>query len=214
MDRMNTVYLDFDKTLTVKGYSEVVRNGYCQEKYPNCSKWDKDDDEALVKTITTGQKIDGGMLFNVSNDNNTELVDSFGGDKRLAGIKSFLGNLRKANATVKIVSTSWFPITEKQWQEYLYYITQQFELGFEKNEVLTVLDPGPGLSANKGAKIQTDAGVADGIYLNQAIFADDSWGNIKSARNILHTLYIRKREGLDRQDREYILSSVNKVNNG
>jgi len=208
MDRMNTVYLDFDKTLTVNGYSEVVRNGYCQQKYPKCPPFDENDDMALVTTIKEGKKIDGDTLFNVSNADNKELIESFGGKDRLGNITLFLGNLREANASVKIVSTSWFPITEKQWQEYLYYITQQFELGFEKNEILTVLDPGVGKSADKGAKIQSDAGIEDGNFLYQAIFADDSWGNIKSSRNICYTLYLRKREGLDLQDRDYILSSV------
>ena len=34
---VQNVYLDFDNTLTVDGFSEVVRNAFCKtEKYPDC----------------------------------------------------------------------------------------------------------------------------------------------------------------------------------
>ena len=48
LDRMNAVYLDFDKTIIVNGYSEVVRNGYCQEEYPECSPFDASDDMVII----------------------------------------------------------------------------------------------------------------------------------------------------------------------
>ena len=32
---IDTVYLDFDKTITVNGYSEEVRNQLCQQEYPS-----------------------------------------------------------------------------------------------------------------------------------------------------------------------------------
>ena len=147
------------------------------------------------------------MHFWLSNANNKELIESFGETGRLEDIKGFLQDLKNAGATVKIVSTSWFPITENQWQEYLFYVSNELELGFAKDDILTVADPGPGLSADKGAKIQMDAGV-EGTYLNQTIFADDSWGNIKSARDVCQTLYINERKGLDLQDRAYLYGSV------
>ena len=34
MNPINTVYLDFDKTITVNGYSEKVRNDLCKQGYP------------------------------------------------------------------------------------------------------------------------------------------------------------------------------------
>ena len=34
---VKNVYLDFDNTLTIDGFSEVVRNAFCKtEKYPDC----------------------------------------------------------------------------------------------------------------------------------------------------------------------------------
>ena len=159
-----------------------------------------------MTTIKEGMKINNGELFNVSNANNKELVESFNGTDRLEKIKEFLGNLR-IFSDVKILSTSWYPITENQWKEYLFYVSDELKLGFAYADILTVADPGPGLSADKGAKIQTDAGKSKN-YLKEAIFADDSWGNIKSARNVCQTLYINERKGLDSQDRDYLMLSV------
>ena len=47
LDPMKNVYLDFDKTIIVNGYSEVVRNGYCQEEYPECAPFDVSDDMVI-----------------------------------------------------------------------------------------------------------------------------------------------------------------------
>ena len=35
---VKNVYLDFDSTMSVTGFSEVVRNAFCKtEKYPDCN---------------------------------------------------------------------------------------------------------------------------------------------------------------------------------
>jgi hypothetical protein len=47
LDPMKNVYLDFDKTIIVNGYSEVVRNGYCQEEYPECAPFNVSDDKVI-----------------------------------------------------------------------------------------------------------------------------------------------------------------------
>ena len=43
MDPIKAVYLDFDKTITVNDYSFIVRNGYCQMEYPNCTHFNATD---------------------------------------------------------------------------------------------------------------------------------------------------------------------------
>merc|ERR1719295_725969 len=101
-------------------------------------------------------------------------------DSLSMGIIDFLGELRNKSITVKIVSTSWYPITADQWQEYLYHVSELLGLGFLKEEILTVDDPGPGLSADKGKKIREDNKNID-VFLDNAMFADDSYGNIKSS---------------------------------
>ena len=137
------------------------------------------------------------------NDTATEiLVNSLS-----TGIANFLKNLRSKSISVKIVSTSWYPITADQWQEYLYYVSNLLGLGFVKEEILTLDDPGPGLSADKGAKIREDKNLEEG-YLDTAIFADDSSGNIKSALMVCNTLYIIKRKGLSFTDMSYIKGSI------
>ena len=123
------------------------------------------------------------------------------------GIANFLKKLRSKSISVKIVSTSWYPITADQWQEYLYYVSNLLGLGFFKEEILTVDDPGPGLSADKGAKIREDKNLEEG-YLDSAMFADDSSGNIKSALMVCNTLYLIERRGLSRRDMKYINAST------
>ena len=124
-------------------------------------------------------------------------------------IKNLLIELREKNITVKIVSTSWYPITESQWQEYLFYVSETLGLGFRREEILPLYDPGPGLSADKGQKIRADLGVSQG-RVETAMFADDSKSNIISSLDICNALYIIKRTGLKEDDMSFIKASTKK----
>ena len=136
------------------------------------------------------------------NDTETDILRS----SLSMGIIDFLGELRNKGITVKIVSTSWYPITADQWQEYLFHVSKLLGLGFLKEEILTVDDPGPGLSADKGKKIRDDKNIEE--FLDTAMFADDSSGNIKSSIMVCNTLYIIKRKGLSIADMKYIKTST------
>ena len=162
--------------------------------------------QAMVNTIIDGKKIDNTSFsaINVTE----EFITSFGGEARLANITNFLQFLRDNNVTVKILSTSWFPITETQWKNYLINVTSKFGLGFQEDEILTIADPGPGKSACKGCRIQKDLNLDATQYSGETMFADDSWGNINSARNIANTLWLKKRIGLEDQDIDYIKASL------
>ena len=109
------------------------------------------------------------------------MTESFGGHERITRIKGFIDRLRSRNALVKIVSTSWAPVTEEQWKEYLINVTGTFDLGFDHNNTISLEDPGPGLSANKGKTIKEDM-KEDDVEFDGALFADDSTSNIKSAK--------------------------------
>jgi len=198
MKTIDTVYLDFDKTITINGYSETVRNQLCKQGYPSkptspteaCTDFDSNDKMAMVKVIKGNDTVTGILRSSLSK-----------------GIEDFLGELRSQGIIVKMVSTSWYPITADQWQEYLYHVSQILGLGFPKEDILTVDDPGPGLSADKGAKIRDDKQSTDG-FLNTAMFADDSSGNIKSSIMVCNTLYMINRKGLSVADMEYIKAST------
>ena len=125
-------------------------------------------------------------------------------------IKNFLTELRDKNITVKIVSTSWYPITENQWQEYLFYVSETLGLGFKRGEILPLYDPGPGLSADKGQKIRADLGINQG-RVERVMFADDSKSNIISSLDVCNSLYIIKRTGLKEDDMSFIKASTKKV---
>lgn len=142
----------------------------------------------------------------------TNLTQSFGGTERVIRVKGFLDRLRSKNGKLQIVSTSWAPVTDEQWQEYLINVTGTFDLGFDENTILSLEDPGPGKSADKGAVIQLDM-TEDGINFDEALFADDSTSNIKSATDVCNTLLLPKRRGLDGTDCAYMeaLVSMKKV---
>ena len=137
-----------------------------------------------------------------------ELVKSMGGPERLKKIQNFLDDLRDTNVTLKIVSTSWYPITEEQWQEYLAYVSNVMELGFLKDEILAVEDPGEGLSADKGQRIRDDQNITVDDFVSDAMFADDSTGNIRSAIDVTNLLWMHERKGLGERDIEYIKNSI------
>ena len=165
------------------------------------------DFKGLVKTLYYGTNLDGTPFDPVAN-----LTESFGGRERVIRIKGFIDRLRYKGGNVKIVSTSWAPVTEEQWQEYLINVTNTFDFGFEENTTLSLEDPGPGKSADKGEVIKIDMEYDD-LRFDEALFADDSTSNIKSAKDVCNTLLLPKRLGLDGTDCAYMeaLVSMNKV---
>ena len=157
------------------------------------------------------------MVNEVANNTEDEmnLIDSLGGNERLLEMQTFLDELRNATIPVKIVSTSWYPITEAQWQEYLFYVSNLLNLGFFKDEILAVEDPGEGFSADKGERIrddQKDFYAEDSRemlpFYSDVMFADDSTGNIKSALKVCNLLYMVERKGLGKSDMDYIKKSA------
>ena len=158
--------------------------------------------QGLVFTLHSGSTLDGTPFDPVAN-----LTASFGGKDRVNRIRSFIKRLKSKNANVKIVSTSWAPISAEQWQQYLMNITGTMDLGFEEDKILSLEDPGPGKSADKGNMIKRDMR-NDDIEFDAGLFADDSRGNIRSAMRVCNTLLLPQRLGLDGTDCAYIEALV------
>ena len=68
----------------------------------------------MVQILFYGTDLDGRQF-----DPIPDLTQSFGGRERIIKLKRFINRLRHKKANVKLVSTSWAPVTEKQWKEYL-----------------------------------------------------------------------------------------------
>ena len=165
----------------------------------------------MVNTVKYCKKIDQTpfntlTFFYEYYKSNEELYASLGGASRLPKIQNFLSDLRNRSIAVKILSTTWFPITENQWQEYLFYVTNLLNLGFKKEDILAVEDPGPGLPANKGERIREDQNTK--AFQNQVIFADESTGSINSALNVSNLLWMKEGTGLGEEDMEFITKST------
>ena len=156
----------------------------------------------MVKTLFYGTDLDGTRFHPIA-----DLTQSFGGRERIITIKRFIDRLRYKGANVKIVSTSWAPVTEKQWQTYLINVTNTFDLGFKDNNILSLEDPGPGIRADYGEAIRIDMEYND-LGFNEALLAGDGINNIKSAKGVCNTILLPKNVGLDENDCEYIEALV------
>jgi len=111
------------------------------------------------------------------------------------------------------VSTSWYPVTEEQWKNYLFYASEMLGLGFKMDDIISLADPGPGKSADKGAKIQEQMDNMD-LDFEEGMFADDSGSNIASAVDVCNTIHLVVRIGLDDTDRAYIETLTGAVSLG
>jgi len=159
------------------------------------------DKMAMVDALRS-EKENGRPNVTVSMTGNGK--DGYRKDERIQAMANFINDVRTLlDGNVFIVSTSWYPVNEEQWQAYLKYISDETGLGFPLDHIFAVEDPGPGLSADKGAVIKANM-AKHGIMFDEALFADDSAGNIKSAQGVCNTLHLSKRAGLDDTDRDYI----------
>merc|ERR1712018_884275 len=95
---VTNVYLDFDNTIVVDGFSEVVRNAFCKtEDYPDCFCGELcNNTMGLVTALYSGIALDGTSFDPVA-----KLTESFGGNERITRIKGFIDRLRSRNALVK-----------------------------------------------------------------------------------------------------------------
>ena len=155
-----------------------------------------------MKTLFYGADLEGRQFDPIA-----DLVKSFGGRERIIKIKQFIDRLRYKGASVKIISTSWAPVTEKQWQTYLINVTNTFDLGFKDNNVLTLEDQGPGIRTDYGEAIKIDM-ESDDLGFDEALLAGDGIDNIKSAKDVCNTLLLPKNIGLDETDCAYIEALV------
>jgi len=159
------------------------------------------DKMAMVDALKS-EKENGRPNVTVSMTGNGK--DGYRKDDRIQAMANFISDVRTLlDGNVFIVSTSWYPVNEEQWQAYLKYISDETGLGFPLDHIFAVADPGPGLSADKGAVIRANM-AKHGITFDEALFADDSAGNIKSTQGVCNTLHLSKRAGLDDTDRDYI----------
>lgn len=203
------LYLDFDHTITVDGFSSIVRQIFCRNaKYPDCNctrlpggLCNGTDEVSRNEMVTSLQQLPTGGLVN--------LTKSFGGATRVNLVRSWFQRVRKGlDGNVYIVSTSWFPVTGLQWQIYLKKVSDMLNLGFDLDHIKTLPDLGPGISSDKGAVVKVNM-VKNKVAFKDALFADDSGGNIKSAKDVCNTLYLKEKKGMDQTDRDYIETLVN-----
>lgn len=182
---VSAVFLDFDgTTIVTNDFSEGLLK-LCQE---NSSSGCADENELAA------------MLDDVPMANVTEVM---GGQDRLARVQDMLETLRSTDKEVFILSTSWEPVPGIEWAKYILKFSEMAELGFDMDHILSLDDPGVGISADKGA-VAAETLESLGLEPDDALFADDSAGNIKSMTGKADTLYLPVRAGYDFTDMDYI----------
>mmetsp|Transcript_51854 Transcript_51854/g.46544 ORF Transcript_51854/g.46544 Transcript_51854/m.46544 type:complete len:281 (+) Transcript_51854:40-882(+) len=211
-----TVFYDFDRTLLVESFGGKVLDR-CYEIF-NRSE-DVDD------CAGSGEMIQALETFP-----DARIISAFGNETRLAQLKNHLDTLLSSSNALNgglfyILSTSWEAVPALEWEKMIWEIIQIVELEdyFPRDNILGLDDPGPGIQADKGTKLQTKLASLDiDITMSQCIFADDKLGNLNWAncegtdadgnscedyggdRAICDTLLIQEREGMDGTDMGYI----------
>ena len=190
---IDALFLDFDGTL-------CDDNSFSEALLARCQTICECD-----CTATGGPGSLSGLVGNLPIDNITTV---FGGVARLHRLRAFISGLTAARVRVRVLSTSWYPVGAAAWASYLERVAVLAELPFEPaseegEAIIALVDPGPGLSANKGAAIAERLD-AWGLARRQALFVDDSAGNIESAGPYCDTVWLPQRQGIPESVLDYI----------
>lgn len=143
---------------------------------------------------------------------------------------------RNAGVTLPVrltlISTSWDQVGAEAWANYLQTVSWRVGLGFvaadgsagngsdadfhrlqqrQQQEgsatIIALADPGPGMSADKGAAI--GASLDDwNISGSTALLIDDSDGNIHSAAKVCDTLWLPERAGMSIDAVNYVMARL------
>jgi len=228
---IHAVFLDWDKTLTTggpgpEGLSEEVRKEACDGMaYPDCPCVTQSPSGPINNCGGDPKMMTEAFYRKFTK---ADMVAEFGGEARLNHLRETLKKLRERlerkvlverathlretlDANVYVVSTSWYPMDEEQWREFLVLSSKELDLGFKPEDIITLADPGKGKSANKGAAIKAkmqeivkQSGGHVKMPLDSAVFADDSSSNIATAKDVCATLYLPERKGLSQTDQAYL----------
>jgi len=191
---------DFDKTLVINSFGEQV----LLECDPTCN---------YDACTCTGDDNLRTQLVDNTEDPMAAVLTTFGGQERLDRVKAHLQAMEDAGIDLYMVSTSWYAVTAAEWANFIYAALEiaGLENFFPLDKILTLDDPGAGIPANKGLVIRTKLDEL-GLEAADAIFCDDSWGNIVSSvvgdgtGLSAETLYVQPREGLSDEALEYLES--------
>eukprot|EP00483_Globobulimina_turgida_P000850 UN00851 len=179
------LFYDFDKTLTIKSWGGPIRD-ICNNTLNGTRSCDQMGD--MVDTLQAFDNPQNASIY------------AFGNTSRINRLKAHFDNVLGEDSSIEkfyILSTSWMPVPASEWAAFIYQTLVYVGLDayFPLENILTLDDPGPGNSADKGAKAQitlTELGITS---VNACLDSDDSSGNIASFVGICDTNWIwRKKE--------------------
>ena len=136
------------------------------------------------------------------------VVADFGGPERLGRLRAALRRLRARGVACCVLSTSWAPLTARQWRAYLVAAGEAVGLGFAAGDVIALADPGGTTPANKGRAIRQRMR-ALGLAPGSALLVDDSARSRATCAGVCGALGVASGEasaGLGAEDLAAILA--------
>ncbi len=177
------VALDFDG-------STVVDNAFSPANVARCVAVDPACSGALLADIVAATSPD-------------EVTARLGGPERRARLQQFLSGLRLAGVRVVIVSTSFQPVSAESWCLYLLAFSELAGLGFARENIKCLEDPGGDTPADKGT-VMTHLLHSLGLEPHQGVLLDDSRANIDMVAGRCDWLWLAQRAGYSFMEMEYV----------
>ena len=139
----------------------------------------------------------------VSATSPAEVTARLGGPARRARLRQFLSGLREAGVRIVILSTSFQPVSAESWCEYLWAFSELAGLGFAREHIECLEDPGGDTPADKGA-VMARLLQSLGLAPHQGVLLDDSRANIDKLAGRCDWLWLAQRTGYSHEEMEYV----------
>jgi len=194
--KLRVVFWDFDKTITVGSFGDH----YLTNCDPNCMNYTSYSCtcNATVNyfgdfyTSNYSGKVLGGSGQALNGSDMRGLNGTDRRDRLLVTLQHLAGN----GVDIRMLSTSWVWIRNDSWAYFLNEVMKDAGINgwFNTSNIMTLDDPGSGISADKGSKAKAYMD-SKGWTGEEGILVDDSQGNIDSCAGKLGYLQIYPRTG-------------------
>jgi len=201
---LKVAFFDFDKTLTVASFGDyylgkcgsecVIYNVSNSTSCPCNASTNAFGDFFANNFMTPNQALDGPDMLGIN-----------GTDRRDRLLQTF-GVLASNGVMIRVLSTSWYSINAASWTYFLskVFLAAGLDHYLNMSTILALDDPGAGLAADKGSRLQTFMNDNNWTNIHQGILSDDSPSNIAKTNGKGDWLQVTPRAGLAVDALEYL----------
>lgn len=193
---LRVAFFDFDKTLVKTSVGEEVTN-LCDSQCLNYSAVSCNCNLASFLDIIPFSYVSEGL----------------GGAARIRTLENAFIQLQQRGVSLQVLSTSWGLISSDNWRDFIaryFQIASPILGGFlTSNNIISLADPGEGISADKGAAAYTFL-QRRGLNPHNGILVDDSPSNILRAQGKVDWLQVSPSEGVAADALNFLVSRAGK----